>query len=111
MSSIVSAFQNLKLSKDYFEDYLRERPGTRLAIIIKGYLKKIDWLYTDAITNPGISEVGREGIKREFKTDPFAVPAINEKIALLPPERREEVEKYVDGIITQIKESLQTCQK
>lgn len=102
-SNIVSAIQHLKMAQEHFESFAREHPGSKGAALFLGYSKRINWVFTDLKTHPMLPDVVREGIRREINSDVFAVPAIAEKAALLPPSRRDEVEDFIDKIIEESK--------
>lgn len=95
-SSIVSAIQHLKMAHDHFEDFERENPGGNGARLFRGYRNRLNLIATDLITHPFLPEGVRQGIKNEWLSDVFAVPAIMEKIALLTPEQREAVEYVIE---------------
>lgn len=98
-SNIVSAIQHLKIAQEYLEDFMREHQGSKGAKLFGNYKHKIDWILTDMITHPFLPEAVREGIKWEVNSDVLALPAINEKIALLNPSQREAIETAIDQIL------------
>lgn len=98
-SNIISAIHHLRMAEEHYEDFIREFPesiGTRL---FKSYITKIKWIYSDIISHPYITQDVRKGIKEEIKSDVFAIPAINDKIALLNPSQREMIEETIDAML------------
>ncbi|HEY8690548.1 MAG TPA: hypothetical protein VIM07_15030 [Chitinophagaceae bacterium] len=98
-SNIVSAVHHLKLAQEHFEDFVREHEGSKGAKLFRNYSSKIKWIHTDLITHPFLPESVRLGIKQEVNSDVLAIPAINEKIALLNPTQREAIETAIDQIL------------
>lgn len=100
-ADIVSGFRCLKQASDHFTSFKNEMQkgseGVRLSSI---YIKKIDWMYMDFQSNPLFPKEVREGIRKEWASDPFAVSAIEEKIALLKPDQRDLVETIIDGLLS-----------
>jgi hypothetical protein len=90
-SNIISAIHHLRIAKEYFQDLQREMKGGYGQIIGKKYENKIDWIYNDFITIPQFPDAVRQGVRNEWNSDVFTVPAIAEKISLLPPEKREMI--------------------
>jgi len=98
-SNIVSAVHHLKLAQEHFEDFIREHADSKGAKLFRSYSHKIKWIHTDLTTHPFLPEEVREGIKQEVNSDVLAIPAINEKIALLNPTQREAIETAIDQIL------------
>jgi hypothetical protein len=98
-SSVVNALIALRQAKEHFADALRDNPGSIAERLIKPYLRKIEWIYTDIITYPHFPDVVRDGIRSEWHSDSFTTPAIVEKIAKLRPEEREAIEVIIDKVI------------
>lgn len=101
-SNIVSAIHHLRMAEEQYEDFIRELPDSKGAVLFKSYIKKIRWIYSDIITYPYINEEVKSGIKKEIESDVFAIPAINEKVALLTPEQREIIEESIDAMLAGI---------
>ena len=97
--SIVGGIQSLRVAKDYFEDFQRDEPNSKGAKLFSHYIKKIDWVFNDIITNPAFDEDVRQGIKKELNSDLFVVPAIQEKVSLLDPDKREFIETLIDAML------------
>ena len=98
-SNIISSIHALRQAKEYWEDFQRTCPGSKGAKLFEVYIKKVDWIATDLITHPVLPEAVREGIKKEWNSDVFAVDAITEKIAMLTPEQREGLEYVIEEIM------------
>ena len=98
-SNIISAIHHLRMAEEHYEDFSREFPGSMGTRLFKSYIAKIKWIYNDIITHPYITQEVRDGIKEEIKSDVFAIPAINDKIALLKPSQREIIEETIDAMI------------
>ena len=98
-SNIISSIQYLKLAQEYLNDFCREHPGTKGANLFSGYSKKIDWIFTDLVTNHHLTEQIREGIKHEINSDLFVIPAVIEKFCLLKPEQKAILEKVIDLVL------------
>lgn len=98
-SNIVSSLHHLKMADEHFESFQREHPASKGARTFHQYRRKIAWIFGDIATHPFLPEPVRKGIKNEINSDVFAVPAIQEKIPLLTPEKREFVETVVDMLL------------
>jgi hypothetical protein len=98
-SNIISAIHHLKLSQEHYEDFVREYPDSAGSRLFKSYVNKIQWISTDILTHPSISEEVKVGIKKELSSDVFAVSAITEKAALLSPSQREMIEDTIDAML------------
>lgn len=98
-ANIISAVHCLAQAKAHFESFCREHPATKGERLFSGYGKKIEWIYKDIQTIPVLPDTVRQGIKAEWESDVFSVPAIAEKSALLNPEQREMVELMIDAML------------
>lgn len=98
-SDIVSAIHCIRQAYDHFESFQREHPGTKGAALTKNYNTKLEWVYRDLLTHPFLPEVVRSGMRREWQSDVFAVPAISENVALLAPEQRAFVERLIEAML------------
>ena len=99
-ANIVSAIQHLKMAKEHYDDFIRQYPESSGARLFLNHVNKINWIFKDTITHPHITQAVRDGIKKEILSDVFAVPAINEKVALLTPEQREIIEETIDAMLS-----------
>jgi hypothetical protein len=98
-SDIISTIHHLKMADEHMQSFIRDRPQALLTRLFKQYSKSINRMFLDLKSEPSIPPVVVAGINSELKSDSFTVPAINEKIALLPPEQRETVELLIDEIL------------
>jgi hypothetical protein len=98
-SYIVTGLHSLKKAKDCFEDLERSSKGGRGERIAKRYLKWINWIYNDFITEPYFTEEVRNGCREEWNSDAFSVDSLTEKISLLNPAKRELAESIVDAML------------
>lgn len=98
-ANVVSAIQHLKMAKEHYEDFIRQYPDSSGARLFSSHIKKIDWIFRDTLSHRYISEKVRMGIRKEIESDVFAVPAIQQKVALLTPEQREMIEETMDAML------------
>ena len=98
-SSVVQSIQNLKLSLEFMNDFIRTAPNSKGAVLFKTYITKIEWIFKDILTYPHFSDEVRKGIRAEIESDAFSVIAINEKIPLLNAEQRQVVEELIESIL------------
>lgn len=98
-SNIVSAVHNMRIAKEQFADFQREHPASKGAKLFGMYEGKLDWIVKDLITNPFLPEDVILGIKQEWESDVFAIPEINDKVSLLPPDKRELIETLIDAML------------
>ncbi len=99
-SDIVSGLQAMKRAFDHWDRFVRERPGHLAEKMFGGYCKRLDWIAQDLITCPHFPQPVRDGIRNEWRADPFTTMAIAEKAALLPPDQRDVIESIIDRLIT-----------
>ncbi len=98
-SSIVQAIQHLKQSDEFMNDFVRQAPNTRGAVIFSDYSRKLKWILRDILTFPYFTDEVRLGIRTEIESDAFAVEAIHDKIPLLNPEQRAMLEELVEDMV------------
>lgn len=98
-SNIVSGILSIKQAYDHFEVFGLEHPDSKGSKLFSNYGRKLQWIYSDMLTNPLLPEEVRQGIKKEWESDSFIVPAISEKSALLKPEQREMIEMVIDAML------------
>ena len=98
-ANIVAGIQSLKMAKEHFEDFQRQYPESKGAKLFGQYIKKIDWVHTDLLSHPFLGDEVRQGIKKEIESDVFAVPAIQEKVSLLDPAKRDFIETLIDAML------------
>lgn len=97
-SCIVSTLHHLKIAKTYLEVFCIENKESKGAAIFNQYLKKIGWIKTDLITHPFFTQEVRDGINQEWDSDVLQVVEIHNRIALLPPEKREILEQFINKL-------------
>lgn len=98
-SNIIGAIHSIKQAQDHFELFEFEHPGTVGANHFKKYRSKLEWIYKDIVTITMLTDEVRDGIRREWASDCFDVPAITEKVALLNPDQRSFIETIVDAML------------
>jgi hypothetical protein len=81
------------------QDFIRQAPSTRGAVIFDGYSRKLRWILRDILTFPYFTDEVRLGIKTEIESDAFGVEAIHDKIPLLNPEQRAMLEELVEDMV------------
>lgn len=99
-SDIVSGLQAMKRAYDHWDSFIRERPGSLAERMFGGYCKRLSWIANDLITCPHFPQLVRDGIRKEWTSDPFTTMAIAEKAALLPPDQRGIIESVIERLIS-----------
>lgn len=98
-ADFVAGIQNLRRAYDYWQSFIRDRPGTRGDKLFSQYCKKMEWIIQDLGSNPLFPDIVRDNIRKEWHADQFTSPAIVDKIALLSPEQREVIEEVIETVI------------
>lgn len=98
-SDIISAIHCIRQAYEHFESFQRDHPESRGARLMKHYNGRLEYIYRDLISLPALTEEVREGVRKEWASDVFAVPAIAEQVALLNPQQREFIETLVDAML------------
>ncbi len=98
-SSVVQGIQHLKQAEEFMNDFVRQAPNTRGAVIFTMYSKKVRWILNDILTFPYFTDEVRVGIRAEIESDAFGVEAIHDKIPLLNPEQRAMLEELVEDMV------------
>ena len=98
-SNVVSTIQHLRLAYEYMLDFERQNPNTLGQRLFKRYRNTIERIVVDFYTNPAFSNEVREGVKKEWNSDVFALPAIVDNISLLNPEQRKALESVIDQLL------------
>ncbi len=98
-SNIISGVHNLRQAHEQFSSFQREYPGSKGARIFGGYNKNIQRIVLDLITIPSLTDEVRDGVRAEWNSDVFVVPAIAEKSSLLNPEQRDMIEAAIDKML------------
>lgn len=99
-SNIISSIHNIRQAKEHFESFQREHPNTKGSTLFGGYAKRLDWIFNDLVSHPLLTDEVRKGVRQEWESDVFSVPAINEKVALLNPQQREAIEEIIDQMLS-----------
>jgi hypothetical protein len=105
-SYLIQGLHALRIAKECFQDVQRESKGGLGEKLCKRYEKQIDAIYLDFISTPQFPKEVRDGVRIEWNSDVFAVGAIAEKLALVPPNDREMIENIIDGILNGEKISI-----
>jgi hypothetical protein len=98
-SNVITAVHHLRIATEYMDDFVRSSPGSRGGALFKVYSKKVKWILNDILTFPFFSDPVREGIRREMNSDPLAYAAIMERVSLLNPTQREQLESVIEDLI------------
>lgn len=98
-SNIISGIHCLAQAFEHFASFRREHPQSAGDKLFKNYNGKLEWIANDLMTHPFLPQAVRDGIKKEWNSDVFAVPAIAERAALLNPEQRELVETVIEAML------------
>jgi hypothetical protein len=96
--SMITAFNKLRETKEYFLDAERECKGGKGSTLAKRYLSKLDWMFKDFITTPGLPPIIINEVKKQWESDLFVIDELYKKINLLPSEKRELFINIVDAI-------------
>lgn len=99
-SDIVSGIQSIRRAYDHWQSFVRERPGSLAERMFGGYCKRLEWIANDLLSCPHFPDIVRDGIRKEWNSDNFSIPAISEKVALLPVDQRAIVEDVIDQLIS-----------
>jgi hypothetical protein len=98
-SNVITAVHHMRIATEYMDDFVRSSPGSRGGSLFKLYSGKVKWILRDILTFPHFSEPVREGIRKEMQSDPLAYAAIMERISLLSPTQREQLESVIEDLI------------
>lgn len=96
---ILCGFEYLRMAREHWESFCREHPGTKGAKLVSGYVRKIEWMHRDLLTNPALPQAVRDGMRKDLQSDVFGVAALSEKMAMLRPEDRDNMETLLDAIL------------
>ena len=97
--SIVGAIHETKKARDLFEDFGRATKGGMGEKLANKCIKQLDWVYTQVVTIPSLTDEVRNDIRKEWASDSWTLDALHEKILKLNPASRAFVEEVVDSII------------
>lgn len=100
MSSVSASLHHLRLASEFYQDFIRQNPGSYGAKLFKMYDDKINWIITDMISNPRFPDDVRNGIRKDITSDLLTIPSILDKIHDLTPELRELAEEMIDVMLS-----------
>lgn len=99
-SDIVSTIQHLKMADYHLMSFINEHQDSKGARFFQQFRNRINWMFNEIKYHPLLPDVVKQGVEQEINTDEvFAVPAINEKVPLIPPHKRQLVEDFIDKIL------------
>jgi hypothetical protein len=98
-ANIVCGVHSIRRAYEQFESFQREYPNTKGANMFKRYNDKLEWIVRDLISHENFTEEIRNGLKSEWNSDVFVVPAIEEKVSLLKIEQRDSIEYVIDKLL------------
>lgn len=99
-SEFAEGFACIKRTYDLWKSFIRDRPGTRAEMLFGQYTRKIEWIANDLITCNHFPLEVREGIRKEWASDPFVTPSIIERLSLLTPDQREGIETVIEMLLS-----------
>lgn len=105
-SNLIQGLHALRIAKENFHCLQLDNKGGLGEKLGKRYEKAIDAIYLDFIYTPQFPNEVREGVRQEWSSDVFAVSAIAEKLALVPPKEREMIERLIECILNGEKISI-----
>ena len=98
-SSFRNGFYHMKLSMDYFDDYVREFGNSVGSDYAKRYANKIRWCLQDFRTNTKFPQYAIEDMTTELENDVYAVDSIARKSKQLNTEQKEVLDGLLDMLI------------
>ena len=111
-SNITSSVHCIKQAYEHFQSFALDNPESKGAFLFRGYMKKLEWVVKDLISQPAFPNEVSIGIRKEWESDTWAVPAIAEKVVLLNPQQREMIESIVDAMLSgEPIEIIENCKK
>lgn len=99
-SSIISGLQHIKRAKDFFEVFANTCQGGRGAALMRGYIGKLNFILRDFSSTPDFSQEVRDALRMEYQSDTWEVDDLCGKMALVPANQRDFVEKILDMVIS-----------
>lgn len=94
------AFYHLKQSLNYFEDSIRESPGSLAASVSNKYKGKLDWIFLDFKTNPKFPAYAQDEFAREMENDVMLTDNISQLCLKLNGKQKEAVEGMLESLIS-----------
>lgn len=98
-TSILKAFYHIKHAQEQFLDFMRDYPEVRIIPILRGYVKKLEWIERDFRTLPSMPDAVSDGMREELSGDILFPTAIAEKCLMLSEDQKEAVEYLLDRMI------------
>ena len=98
--NILQSIHHIKKAYEYMEDFKRTcGSGSKGEKLAKQYCGRLEFIPTDLVTHPFLTEEVRQGVKSEWNGDVWAPDAINEKFLKLNTQQRELVEAITDALL------------
>lgn len=97
--NMVNFLKYVRTAEDYAASFVRDNPGTQGAQLFREYVRRLNWIANDLLTTPKFSQASREFFRTEIQADSFMLPALAEKIALLPENNRAALEEFIDSLL------------
>lgn len=101
-SYIFKFFYHLRMAAEYAMQLCRDKPDTVFRPMLRLSVSKIQWIYTNAITDAKLSEKVPgtiDIIKEKWCSDVLAETSIVQKISLLNDDQMNMLEVIVDELI------------
>ena len=92
--SLAKGLHHINIAKQYFEDFKRDSKGD-IKHTVSGYINKCDFILNNIFDKLG--EHTRKVYKEEM-SDSLSLEAINDKLMILDPSQRLELEDILDAI-------------
>jgi hypothetical protein len=101
-SSVLKFYYHLKLASLYANDFLNENPNTIFLKLFKGFVSKIEWIYSSSVTSielnkhiPSVVQI----LKEKWNSDVLTEMSVIDKITLLSDEQIEPLETLIDELL------------
>lgn len=98
-ADLITSIHHIKIAYDLMNSFIMDNPNTTGSRMFIPYTKKLNWIVNDIITNPIFPQIVRDGIRQEWESDSFTLLAIDEKLAKLSPQQRDNVETLIEMIL------------
>jgi len=99
-SSLLLGFQHMKKSIEFLMTLSASyEKSSRGRALIETYIAKLKWCMRDFLSTPQFSQEIRDALRNELNSDPFVVDDLMTKMALIPANQKEMIEKILDMII------------
>ena len=97
--SFRKAFMHVNAAQQYFQDVMREMPGTVASRASETYSKRIDWMLRDFKTNPQMPRYASEDFAAEMQGDIFFHESISLKCLDLSGHQKGMIENIIDDFL------------